>query len=227
MRILVVEDEPNLRSQLADMLEAESYAVDTSEDGVDAEFQGNEIDYDAAVVDLGLPGKSGLEVIRSWRGNGRRFPVLILTARGHWQDKVEGLEAGADDYLVKPFQPEELLARMRALIRRASGLASRRLRAGPVEMDLSARELRLNGERVELTNYEFRTLEYLMLHAGEAVSRTALSEHIYAEDQERDSNTLEVFVGRLRKKLDPGNALGLIETQRGFGYRFTLPVESV
>ena len=174
------------------------------------------------MVDLGLPDLSGIDVIRRWRSGGQRFPVLILTARGRWQDKVEGLEAGADDYLVKPFHMEELQARLRALIRRTGGWTQAVLCCGPVALDTGAQQLTLEGQVVELTAYEYKLLEYLMLRAGTVVSKTELTEHLYEEDADRDSNVLEVLVGRLRRKLDPGRDLNPIETLRGRGYRFRL-----
>jgi two-component system response regulator PhoP len=175
-----------------------------------------------AVVDIGLPGISGIDVIRAWRDAGRGFPILILTARGRWQDKVEGLEAGADDYLVKPFHVEELLARLNALLRRSAGWSQPVITAGPVVLDTRAQSVSLDGSPVELTAYEYKVLEYLMLHAGEVVSKSDLTEHIYEQDWDKDSNTLEVFVRRLRKKLDPQGSYKPIETQRGRGYRFAL-----
>jgi len=173
-------------------------------------------------VDLGLPDLPGIDVIRRWRAAGRRFPVLILTARGRWQDKVEGLEAGADDYLVKPFYTEELLARLRALIRRTGGWTQAVLRCGPIALDTGAQQVTLGDQPVELTAYEYKLLEYLILHAGTVISKTELTEHLYQEDEDRDSNVLEVLVGRLRRKLDPDRALNPIETLRGRGYRFRL-----
>ncbi len=222
MRILVVEDEEALRSQLSDRLHQEGYAVDSAKDGEEGVYYATEFPVDAAIVDLGLPKLSGIDVIKHTRSAGKTYPVLILTARGRWQEKVEGLEAGADDYLVKPFQMEELLARLRALVRRASGWATPVLRCGPVELDTASHIVTLDGTSIELTAYEYKVLEYLMLHAGEVVSKSDLTDHIYAQDFERDSNVIEVFVGRLRRKLDPENQLNPIETLRGRGYRLTL-----
>ncbi|WP_111641002.1 response regulator transcription factor [Marinimicrobium alkaliphilum] len=222
MRILVIEDEPALREQIAQLLTGQRYACDTTAEGNEGLFLGQEVDYDLAVVDLGLPGLDGISIIRQWRDQQRRFPVLILTARGAWQDKVEGLEAGADDYLTKPFHPEELKARINALVRRANGQASPVLEYGPLRLDTSARQVSLHGEPVELTSYEYNTLTYLALNGGKAVSKTELTEHLYAQDFDRDSNVIEVFIGRLRKKLDPNGTLQLITTQRGLGYRFNL-----
>lgn len=218
MRILIVEDELDLQRQLHDRLKGSGFVVDTAEDGEEGHYYGKEYDYEAAVIDLGLPKMGGIELIRRLRAEERRFPILILTARGHWQDKVEGLEAGADDYLTKPFQMEELLARLNALVRRAAGYASPVMTSGPIALDTAKKELRFNDEAVELTAYEYRVLEYLMLNPGRVVSKTELTDHLYEQDFERDSNVIEVFVGRLRKKLDPFNP---IRTVRGQGYRFT------
>ena len=220
MRVLIIEDEAPLREQLSHRLRAEGYAVDVSGDGHEGFYLGSEYPIDVAIVDLGLPGLSGVEVIRRWRSAERSFPILVLTARGRWQDKVEGLEAGADDYLVKPFHVEELLARLRALIRRTRGWDQAVLQCGPIALDTGAQSLTVNGLGVELTAFEYKVLEYLMLHAGEVISKTDLTEHLYEEDMDRDSNVLEVLVGRLRRKLDPERNLNPIETLRGRGYRF-------
>lgn len=220
MRALIIEDESELRQQLETRLKAEGFAVDAAADGDEGLYFGREFPADIAIVDLGLPGVSGLEVIRTLRDEDRRFPILILTARDRWQDKVEGLEIGADDYLVKPFHMEELLARVNALVRRSTGHAQPVIRSGEIELDTSAQEVRVEGQAVELTSYEYKVLEYLMLHAGEVISKTTLTEHIYEQDYDRDSNVIEVFIGRLRKKLDPGGARKPIETLRGRGYRF-------
>jgi two-component system response regulator PhoP len=222
MRLLVVEDEPTLRGQLQSALRDAGYAIDTAADGEEALHLGKVNPYDLVVLDLGLPKRDGVEVLRAWRAAGRRFPVLILTARGRWQDKVEGLDAGADDYLVKPFQMEELLARTKALLRRAVGLAQPVIRCGPIALDTARQSVTLNGATLELTGYEYRLVEYLILHAGKVVSKTELTEHIYDQDFDRDSNVIEVFIGRLRRKLDPDSRLTPIETLRGRGYRFTL-----
>ncbi len=218
MRILIVEDEAELARQLQETLRGAGFVVDAAADGEEGLYYGNEYDYDAAIIDLGLPKLGGIELIRRLREGDRRFPVLILTARDHWQDKVEGLEAGADDYLTKPFRMEELQARLNALVRRAAGYASPVIASGPLALDTARKELRLNQEAVELTAYEYRVLEYLMLNPGRVVSKTELTDHLYEQDFERDSNVIEVFVGRLRKKLDPFNP---IRTVRGQGYRFT------
>ncbi len=226
MRLLVVEDEAELRAQLEARLRDAGFAVDSAADGEDGFYLGREHPFDLAVVDLGLPKLSGIEVIQRWRAQGRAFPILILTARGRWQDKVEGLNAGADDYLAKPFHAEELLARINALLRRAAGVAQPVLRCGPLTLDTAARHARLDGEPLELTAFEYRILEYLMLHRGQVVSKTELTEHIYDQDFDRDSNVIEVLVGRLRRKLDPHDRLRPVETLRGQGYRFALDCES-
>ncbi|HSS65898.1 MAG TPA: response regulator transcription factor [Gammaproteobacteria bacterium] len=220
MRALVIEDEAPLRQQLEERLRDAGYAVDSASDGEAGLYFGEEYPIDVAVVDLGLPKRSGIDVIRSWRAGGRSFPVLILTARGRWQDKVDGLEAGADDYLVKPFHMEELLARLRALVRRASGLSRNVLKCGPVTLDTGSRSVEAEGSPVELTAFEYKVLEYLMLNAGKVVPKGELVEHVYDEDLDPDSNVLEVLVGRLRRKLDPERNLNPIETRRGQGYRF-------
>ncbi len=222
MRVLLIEDEDNLRTQLRDRLKVEGHVVDTAADGEEGLYAGTEYPIDIAVIDLGLPKLSGIEVIRRLRAAEKRFPILILTARGRWQDKVEGLEAGADDYLVKPFEVEELLARLRALLRRAAGWTQATLQCGPILLDTSAQTLQVDGQVVDLTSYEYRVLEYLILHSGEVVSKTDLTEHLYEQDYDRDSNVIEVFIGRLRRKLDPDNTLNPIETVRGRGYRFAL-----
>ena len=222
MRILLIEDEAALREPLQERLRQEGHVVDVAADGEEGLYAGTEYPVDVAVVDLGLPKLSGMEVIRQLRARGKTFPILILTARGRWQDKVEGLEAGGDDYLVKPFEVEELLARLRALVRRAAGWSQASLQCGPLLLDTGAQTLQRDGAAVELTGYEYRVLEYLMLHGGEVVSKTELTEHLYAEDADRDSNVIEVFIRRLRSKLDPDGTLNPIETLRGRGYRFTL-----
>ena len=222
MRILVIEDEKNLREQLITRLQQQGYAVDAASDGEDGLFMATEYPFDAAVIDLGLPKLSGIEIIKQLRANGYKLPILILTARSRWQEKVEGLEAGGDDYLSKPFHFEELLARLRALVRRAAGSGGSEIICGPVTLDTSKQMVLADGKELELTAYEYKVLEYMMLHAGEVISKTVLTEHIYDQDFDLDSNVIEVFIGRLRKKLDPENQYKPIETLRGRGYRFTL-----
>jgi two-component system, OmpR family, response regulator PhoP len=222
MRILVIEDELNLQADITAALQAESYSVDSSADGNEGYFFASEYPLDAAIIDIGLPGMSGIEVIRQLREQGSTLPVLILTARSRWQEKVEGLEAGADDYLVKPFQMEELLARVKALLRRATGTATTELRCGAISLNLGTQQVSLNEETIEVTAFEYRMLEYLMRHPDEAVSKTRLSDYLYPHDDDRDSNVIEVLIGRLRKKLDPDGKLKPIETLRNRGYRFTL-----
>ena len=219
MRILVIEDEPALREQLAASLRRAGHTVDTAADGTEGLYAIRELPVDLAIVDLGLPGVAGLDVIRAARADGKRLPVLVLTARDRWQDKVAGLDAGADDYLTKPFQTEELLARVQALIRRAAGYADPVLRAGPIALDTRTQVVTVEARAIELTSFEYRLLEYLMLRAGQVVSKGELTDKLYEHDAERDSNTIEVFVGRLRRKLDPDDRLRPIETLRGRGYR--------
>jgi two-component system response regulator PhoP len=221
VRVLVVEDEPALRAQLAVELRKNGYTVDEAADGAEGLYAFAEYPIDVAIVDLGLPKLSGLDLIRQARAQGRKTPVLILTARDRWQDKVEGLQAGADDYVTKPFQVEEVLARVQALLRRAGGFAEPVLRVGPIALDTRTQQVQVDGRDVELTTFEYRLLEYLMLHQGEVVSKTELTERLYEQDFERDSNTIEVFVGRLRRKLDPDDRFKPIETLRGRGYRLS------
>ncbi|MEW7979231.1 MAG: response regulator transcription factor [Candidatus Sedimenticola endophacoides] len=220
MRLLVVEDEQTLRAQLLERLRERGYSVDGAADGEEGRFMAEEYSYGLAVIDIGLPKMDGIALIRHLRAHGRLFPVLILTARGGWQEKVEGLEAGADDYLVKPFHPEELLARLNALLRRSAGLACPRVEIGSVCLDTATQAVSAHGQGVDLTAYEYKLLEYLMLNQGRVISKTELTEHIYDQDFDRDSNVLEVFVRRLRKKLDPSGQLQPIETLRGRGYRY-------
>ena len=220
MHILIVEDETRLREDLQDRLRNNGYVVDVAADGEEGLYYGQEFPLDLAVIDIGLPKISGLDLVRRFRANGRHFPILILTARRSWRDKVEGLETGADDYLVKPFRFEELQARLNALLRRASGWSKPVLDCGPVSLDTGRQTLTVAGEAVELTAFEYRVLEYLMLHAGQVVSKAELTDNIYDQDFDRNSNVLEVFVGRLRRKLDPDNRINPIETLRGRGYRF-------
>jgi len=222
MRILIIEDELSLQQQLADALRAEGYVVDTASDGEEGLYFAQEYPIDLAIVDLGLPKIDGVDVIKELRKNGHTYPVLILTARNRWQEKVEGLEAGADDYLTKPFHPEELSARIKVLLRRSVGLADNTLQCGVVKIDTSSKQVFLHDQPLDITAYEYRLLSYLMMHTGKILSKRELVDHIYEEDDDRDSNTIEVFVRRLRKKLDPDNTLKPIETQRGQGYRFSL-----
>ncbi len=225
MRLLVVEDDPALRTQIQQQLHTEGFAVDLAPNGREGLFLGQENPYDLAIIDLGLPDLDGVSLIRTLRAESHTYPILILTARSAWQDKVEGLEAGADDYLTKPFHPEELRARLNALLRRASGLASSVIEAGPIVIDTTARRVTLNGEPVTLTGYEYQALAYMALNSGKVVSKTELTEHLYDQDFDRDSNVIEVFIGRLRRKLDPDGSLKLITTQRGLGYCLNLPRE--
>ena len=222
MRVLVVEDEMALRDTLKARLTEAGFTVDVARDGNEALFAGQEYPLDVAIIDLGLPGVSGLEVIRRLRAAGKTYPILILTARDNWQDKVEGLQAGADDYVAKPFHFEEVLARLQALLRRAGGWASPLLQCGPVVLDTRAQTVQVSGAAVELTTFEYRILEHLMLRAGDVISKAELTERLYDQDFERDSNVIEVLIGRLRRKLDPEEQLHPIETLRGRGYRFAL-----
>ncbi|MEE4349886.1 MAG: response regulator transcription factor [Pacificimonas sp.] len=219
MRLLIVEDEPTLGQQLKETLEANGYAVDLVSNGLDGHFQGEEENYDAAILDLGLPEMDGLTILDKWRKAEVTMPVLVLTARDSWSDKVSGLDAGADDYLGKPFKMEELIARLRALIRRSAGLASSELEAGDVRLDTRSGRVTKGGQPVRLTAQEYKLLSYLMHHKGKVVSRTELIEHIYDQDFDRDSNTIEVFITRIRKKL----GAELIETIRGLGYTLDDP----
>jgi len=219
VRLLLVEDDPTLRAQLRAGLEDAGYVVDEADNGRDAHSQGDTEPYDAVVLDLGLPLLDGLTVLRRWRDAGRSTPVLILTARDNWSDKVTGIDAGADDYMTKPFHMEELLARLRGLIRRAAGQASPVLQCGDLALGTRSGRVTLGGQTVTLTSHEHKVLDYLMHRPGTIVSRSELTEHIYAQDFDRDSNTIEVFVARLRRKLPPG----LIETVRGQGYRLAVP----
>ena len=219
MRILLVEDDTGLQASLAEILRDAGYAVDVSSDGIEGLFFGEEYPIDLAIIDLGLPGLPGMDLIRKLREQERQFPIMILTARSEWQDKVEGLEAGADDYLTKPFHPEELKARVGALLRRSAGHAQPLIELGPLKIDLVSQRV-FNGEdEIELTTYEYKVFEYLLMHPDEVVTKTVLSEHIYEEDADRDSNVIEVFVGRLRRKIDPRSVMNPIETLRGRGYR--------
>jgi two-component system OmpR family response regulator len=215
MRVLVVEDDANLNRQIKEALTDAGYAVDVAFDGEDGHFLGDTEPYDAVVLDIGLPQMDGLSVLEEWRRAGKTMPVLLLTARDRWSDKVQGIDAGADDYVAKPFHMEEILARIRALVRRAAGHASNEITAGGVRLDVKAGKVTVDGQSIKLTSHELRLLSYLMHHKGKVVSRTELTEHLYDQDFDRDSNTIEVFVGRLRKKLPEE----CIQTVRGLGYQ--------
>jgi two-component system, OmpR family, response regulator len=214
MRLLLVEDEPTLSRQLRDMLEKAGYAVDAAQDGEEGHFLGSSENYDAIILDIGLPKLDGLKVLERWRKEGKTMPVLLLTARDSWSDKVAGLDSGADDYLAKPFKMEELQARLRALIRRTSGHATSEMSCGPVVLDTRTSRVTVGEEVIRLTAQEYKLLAYLMHNKSKVVSRTELTEHIYDQDFDRDSNTIEVFITRIRKKL----GTDLIRTVRGLGY---------
>ncbi len=222
MRVLLIEDDPDLNRQMADALRDADYAVDSAFDGEEGHFLGDTEPYDVVVLDIGLPKMDGISVLEQWRRDGKTMPVLILTARDRWSDKVAGIDAGADDYVAKPFHIEEVLARLRALVRRAAGHASAEIECGPLRLDTRAGRVTVDGNPIKLTSHEYRLLAYLMHHRGRVVSRTELVEHLYDQDFDRDSNTIEVFIGRLRKKLD----VDVIETVRGLGYRLTSPQET-
>ncbi len=222
MRLLVIEDDATLRESLARKLGESGFAVEQAGDGKEGLYFALEYPVDLAIIDLGLPEVSGLEIIKKVREEGKAYPILILTARDRWEDKVDGLSAGADDYVVKPFHFEEVSARVNALLRRSGGWASSVLAAGPVSLDTARQELKVNDAAIELTSFEYKIIEYLMLRAGQVISKSELTDRLYDQDFERDSNVIEVFIGRLRKKLDPDNAIKPIETLRGRGYRFAL-----
>ena len=222
MRLLVVEDDPDLNRQLVTALSDAGYAVDAASDGEEGHFLGDSEPYDAIVLDLGLPKMDGISVLERWRKSGKMMPVLILTARDRWSDKVQGFDAGADDYVAKPCHMEEVLARLRALLRRSAGHATNELTCGPVTLDTRSSRVSVNGNPVRLTSHEYRLLAYLMHHTGRVVSRTELVEHLYDQDFDRDSNTIEVFVGRLRKKL----GIDVIQTVRGLGYMLSPPADA-
>ncbi len=223
MRLLVVEDDPDLNRQLVTALSDAGYAVDTASDGEEGHFLGDTESYDAVILDIGLPKMDGISILEQWRREDRKMPVLILTARDRWSDKVAGMDAGADDYVAKPFHMEEILARVRALVRRAAGHAKSELECGPLCLDTKTARVTFDGSAIKLTSHEFRLLSYLMHHRGRVVSRTELVEHLYDQDFDRDSNTIEVFVGRLRKKI-PGD---FISTVRGLGYSLVNPEDEV
>ena len=222
MRLLVIEDDETLRESLCRQLVTAGFGIEQAADGREGLYFALEYPVDLAIVDLGLPEMPGIEVIREVREKGKTYPILILTARDRWQDKVDGLSAGADDYVVKPFHFEEISARVNALLRRSGGWASSSLSAGPVTLNTARQVLTVDGNEIELTSYEYRIIEHLMMRAGEVISKTELTDRLYDQDFERDSNVIEVFIGRLRKKLDPDNELKPIETLRGRGYRFAL-----
>jgi two-component system response regulator PhoP len=222
MRLLIIEDDATLRESLCSQFRSAGFGVEQAADGREGLYFALEYPVDLAVVDLGLPEVPGLDLIRQVREAGKTLPILILTARDRWQDKVDGLDAGADDYVVKPFHFEEILARVNALLRRSGGWATAVLSAGPVTLDTTRQELSVNDTPVELTSYEYRILEHLMIRAGEVISKGELTDRLYDQDYERDSNVIEVFIGRLRKKLDPENTIKPIDTLRGRGYRFAL-----
>jgi two-component system response regulator PhoP len=222
MRLLVIEDDDTLRETLAKRLTEAGFAVEQAADGKEGLYFAQEYPVDLAIIDLGLPEVSGLDIIRQVRADGKTYPILILTARDRWEDKVDGLSAGADDYVVKPFHFEEIRARVNALLRRSGGWASSQLDAGPVSLNMSRQELSVNGTALELTSFEYKIIEYLMVRAGQVISKSELTDRLYDQDFERDSNVIEVFIGRLRKKIDPDNTLKPIETLRGRGYRFAL-----
>jgi two-component system response regulator PhoP len=222
MRLLIIEDDDTLRETLAQKLGDAGFAVEQAADGKEGLYFAEEYPIDLAIIDLGLPEISGLEIIRRVRAAGKTYPILILTARDRWEDKVDGLSAGADDYVVKPFHFEEVSARVNALLRRSGGWASSQLDAGPVSLDMSRQELKVNGEVLELTSFEYKIIEYLTVRAGQVISKAELTDRLYDQDFERDSNVIEVFIGRLRKKMDPDNTIKPIETLRGRGYRFAL-----
>ena len=223
MRILVVEDEAGIRENLRDELVRAGFVVDVAADGEEGLFAGAQYPIDIAIVDLGLPKMSGLEVIRRLREKSKGFPILVLTARDRWQDKVEGLEAGADDYVSKPFHFEEVLARLQALLRRSGGWSTSELVCGPIALDMRRQTVKVNDKGIDLTTHEYRLLEHFMIHAGRTLNRTELSERLYDEEMDRDSNIIDVYVNRLRKKLDPTEELKPFETLRGRGYRFAVP----
>lgn len=226
MRVLIIEDEQSLRESLASQLLAAGYNVDTAGDGEEGLHLGTEYPIDLAVIDLGLPKLPGLEVIKRLRRANRSFPILILTARDQWQEKVEGLQSGADDYVAKPFHVAELLARVQALLRRSGGWSQSVLSGGPISLDTRTQRVSVSGREVDLTTFEYRVLEFLMHRAGQVVSKGELTDRLYAQDFDRDSNTIEVFIGRLRRKLDPEEIYRPIETLRGRGYRFALERQS-
>ncbi len=224
MRILIVEDEPRIRESLKQLFEQEGYVVDVAADAEDGMYFGEEYPIDLAIIDLGLPRVDGITLIENLRKKNKTFPIIIVTARTQWQEKVRGLEAGADDYVTKPFVSEELLARVEAMLRRVKGFTQEHVQAGPISINTLAQEVSVDKQRVDLTAYEYKLLQYFLQNSGQPISKITLTEHLYAQDFERDSNVIEVLVGRLRRKLDPENRLNLIETLRGRGYRFNIEI---
>ena len=222
MRVLIVEDDASLNRSLVAEFEARGFKVNSATDGREGQYLATEFPIDLAIIDLGLPEVSGMDLIKALRSASKDYPILVLTARDRWQDKVEALKIGADDYVTKPFHVEELVARADALLRRVGGWAQSELICGPITLETRSQVVTLNGEPVELTSFEYRLLEYLMLHAGEVCSKTQITEALYDQDFERDSNVIEVFIGRLRRKLDPDSTFKPIETLRGRGYRMAL-----
>ncbi|PCI70714.1 MAG: DNA-binding response regulator [Gammaproteobacteria bacterium] len=219
MKVLIVEDEKNIRESLVSSFKSQGFATESASDGVEGLYIAQEYPIDIAIVDIGLPGISGLKLIETLRADGIQIPIIVLTARDSWQDKVEGLSTGADDYMAKPFQFEELLARCNALLRRTAGFATPKIKFADIELDTMAQLVNKDGKNIELTAYEYKVIEYLFMNPKKVVSKTELTEHIYDQDFDRDSNVLEVFIGRLRKKIDPEQTIKLIQTQRGKGYR--------
>ncbi|MBV1873018.1 MAG: response regulator transcription factor [Gammaproteobacteria bacterium] len=222
MRILLIEDEPAICEQLSRVLSADGFRLEVAEDGEKGRYLGLEYTFDVAIIDLGLPKVTGLELIKEFREAGKTFPILVLTARSDWKTKVEALNLGADDYLVKPFQTEELQARLQALIRRSAGFSSSEMQVGGLCLDTKTQQVTMNERVLDLTAYEYKILEYMMLHSTEVITKTALIDYLYDQDFDRDSNVIEVFMARLRKKLDPAGELKIIETLRGRGYQFNL-----
>ncbi len=222
MRILIVEDEPRIRQYLKQLFEGQNYLVDVAGDAEEGMYYGEEYPIDLAIIDLNLPRIDGITLIENLRKKHKTFPIIIVTGRDQWQEKVRGLEAGADDYMVKPFVAEELIARVEAMLRRVQGFRKEEIIAGPLHVNTLSQEVMMQGKRVDLTAYEYKLLDYFLQNTGKPISKITLTEHLYAQDFERDSNVIEVLVGRLRRKLDPDNTLNMIETIRGRGYRFNL-----
>lgn len=222
MRILLIEDEPALCEQLSTALSAQGYRIDVASDGEQGRYLGLEYSYDLAIIDLGLPKITGIDLIKEFRAKEKNLPILVLTARSDWKTKVDALNLGADDYLVKPFQIEELMARIQALIRRSAGYSSAEMKVGGLRLDIKTQVVTMHDRPLDLTAYEYKILEYMMLHATEVITKVALIDYLYEQDYDRDSNVIEVFIARLRKKLDPEGQSKVIETLRGRGYKFNL-----